>query len=620
MLGLISAIEEVHVLADIGVILLLFAIGIEFSLENLLRIRRIVLIGGGLQVLISILVTFGLGAVFGLPLPAALFAGMLVAQSSTVVMLRVLSERAELETTHGKSAVGVSIFQDITALPLLISIPVLAGATGTTGPELGILALKILGILAFIYAAARWIVPKFLHLVARTGSSEVFLLSIVFMALATAWITGAIGLPLSLGAFVAGLVVSESEYSHRALGSVLGFRDVFTSFFFISIGMLVEPMVLLSTPLLLFGLFISMFMIKVVAGIAAILLLGFPLKTALAAGLVLSPVGEFAFILSKEGFSYSLLPIELYQLFVAAAVLTMLAAPYAIALAPRIAAVVDRIPLPMRLRRGVYESPEHDHPSDLENHMIVVGLGITGKSVVRAATEALIPYEIIEMNPDTVNAERKQGETIHYGDASHPNVLNHAGIDRARVLVVTLPDAAPTRRVVDLARQMNPAIYIIARTRFVQELDALYALGANEVISEEYEISVEMFARVLRSYLVPHDDIEKFVAELRSSEYEALRDTLEPAETTRYEYHLEGLDVTTFVVASGAVAEGRSLAEMQLRNEHQVTALAVRRADEHLVVPEAKTRFEAGDLVVVAGHPKRLAEVAPLFRAPVKGD
>ena len=612
--GLISAIGEVNVLAEIGVVLLLFTIGIEFSLKNLLRIRRTVLLGGFLQVALTIGGALTIARAVGIDLRAATFFGMLVSLSSTAIVLRVLQERSEIDTSHGGASLGILIFQDIAVVPMMIATPLLAGITEPTAASLLVLGAKVVGALAVIYVGARWVVPYGLYQVARTRSNELFLLTVVFLALATAWFTAEIGLSLALGAFLAGLIVSESEYSHRALGSIASFKDVLTSFFFVSIGLLVDPQVLLQWPLLVGGLALAVLVLKLLTGTAAATMLGMPFHQSIAIGLVLCQLGEFSFILSRAGADAGLFPGSAYQVFLAVSILTMLAAPYVIGNAEAIGRMAERLPVPAAIRRGFRVQRPTDHASGLSDHLIVVGFGLSGRNVARAAAEAVIPYEIIELNPDTVLAERKNGEQIHYGDATQENVLLYAGLDRARTLVVTTPEAASTRRVVELARRLNSHVHIVARTRYVREIEALLDLGANEVVPEEYQTSVEIFSRVLRTYLVPQNDIDRFVAEIRSDGYGMLRTQARPPlQESELARHLRGVEVATLQVVGGAAYAGRTLSDTALRREYQVTAIGIKRGDGPLTIPDGDTELRPGDLVIVAGHPERVAEIAPLF-------
>jgi monovalent cation:H+ antiporter-2, CPA2 family len=332
-------------------------------------------------------------------------------------------------------------------------------------------------------------------------------------------------------------------------------------------------------------------------------------------GLALAQIGEFSFVLARAGSVSSLIGEEMYQVFVASAVITMLAAPFLLRMAP----VVADSAAQLRLARWLAGRPQLDgelRRKPLEDHVIIAGFGVNGRNVARSLAAADIPYLILEMNPETVRVERGKGTPIAYGDAAHEAVLRHAHIEAARVMVVAISDAAATRRVVELARRLNPGVYLIARTRYSQEVGPLSALGANEAIPEEFETSIEIFARVLRRYLVPREDIERQIAAIREDSYERLRQLRPPPILfPEIQRHLADLEVETFRIATEAPAVGRTLAELRLREQVGVTVLAIQRDGVTLTNPWAGTSLQAGDLVITLGRPTQFAEAAPLFRS-----
>jgi CPA2 family monovalent cation:H+ antiporter-2 len=617
-LGLIKAVHEVETLAEIGVVLLLFTIGIEFSLKSLVRVRRSVLLGGSLQVLLTIIVALVIARLFGQSFGESVFIGFLVSLSSTAIVLKLLQERAEVDSPHGRTSLAILIFQDVIVVPMMLLTPLLGGATGNVGKSLLFLLAKGIGVIVVVLISAHWIVPRLLYQIARTRSRELFILSIVVMCFAVAWLTSSIGLSLALGAFLAGLIISESEYSHQALSNILPFRDVFTSFFFISIGMLLDLGFVFKHPLLISLIALGVLFVKTITGSFASALLGFPLRTTILVGLILSQVGEFSFILSRTGLEYNLLDGNIYQTFLSVSVLTMAAAPFIVDLAPLIADSISQLPLPERIKSGLYPSPGiniADKKESLKDHLIIIGFGVNGRNVARAAKVAGIPYLIIEMNPDTVRSEQEKGELIYYGDAVQEAVLERAGINDARVLVVAISDPAATRQVTAIARRLNPKVYVIARTRFVQEVKPLYELGANEVIPEEFETSVEIFTRVLTKYLVPRNDIEKFIAEVRSDGYEMFRSpTISSPSLSDLSFHFPNIDICTLQVSDKSSIIGKSLAQIELRNKYGVTLLAIRRDSSILTNPGGDTQLSANDILILLGEPDKVAEVTGLFR------
>lgn len=622
-LGAVTAVHDVEVLAEVGVVLLLFTIGLEFSLQHLLSVKKYALGAGTLQVAGTVLAGWGVMAWAGRPAGQAVFLGWLIALSSTAIVLKILQDRAEINSPHGQIVLPILIFQDIVIVPMMLFTPFLAGATQDVTRELLLLFAKGVGIIAFVLVSARMLVPYLLYQIARTRSRELFALSIVLICMAVAWLTSALGLSLALGAFLAGLIVSESEYSHQALSHVLPFRDIFTSFFFVSIGMLWDVHILIGQPGTVLGLTAGVLVLKAVIAGVVTLALGAASRPAIMTGLALCQVGEFSFILSRAGVEYGLLTGPTYQLFLAVSILTMGVTPFILAFSPRIAGTVTRIPVPERIKarfstQAVAIAPyPHEY---LEDHLIVIGYGVNGRNVARAARIAMIPYVIIEMNPETVRAERARGEPILYGDATQEAVLKAAGADRARVLVAAVPDAPATRGITALARRMNPEMHIIARTRFVREVGPLYELGANEVIPEEFETSIEIFTRVLAKYAIPRNDIEAFVAEVRADGYEMFRHlSLPTASLADLQVSLPGVEISAIRLGARSPLAGKTLAEAALRAKYSVTVVLIHREGQTVSNPDGATMLHADDVLVLLGHEEAIAQVGRLC-APDNGD
>jgi CPA2 family monovalent cation:H+ antiporter-2 len=617
-LAWVQSVEQVEQLAEIGVILVLFAIGLEFSLADLLRMRRTVLLGGTLQVFGVLGMSFGVLWLLGTDPRKALFLGMIASLSSTAVVLRLLQQRAEVDAPHGRVSLGVLVYQDLMIVPMVLLIPVLAGAGegGGMAPALVAFALKAVGIVVMVLVLARYVVPLALARIVETRSRDMFLVAVVTICLVVAWAGSEVGLSLALGAFLAGLIVSESEYSLQALSDILPFRDLFASFFFISIGMLLDVGRILDAPAAAAGLVAGVLVLKALVAGGATLALGLSLRTAVVAGLALSQVGEFSFILAGNGLAAGLLDEGTYQSFLAAAVVSIGLTPFLMAGAPRLADALDRLPLPARLKAGTLppSAPDQEHDG-LRDHVVVVGFGVNGSSVARAARVAGIPFVAIEMNPSRVEKQRAQGVHIHYGDASQAAVLEHAGIHKARVLVVAISDAAATRRVVALARTLNPACHVIARTRYLREVEPLQAAGAHRVIPEELETAVEITARVLASYLVPKRDIDGFVAEIRAGGYEMLRTpTGASPSLADLQLTLSELEVSTLRVDEGCAVAGRPLGDTDLRRLFGITVVAIRRGDEMIPNPGADALIESGDDLIVLGLTDEVNAASELFK------
>jgi monovalent cation:H+ antiporter-2, CPA2 family len=531
-LKLIKDLHAIELLAEVGIALLLFTIGLEFSLRRLMEMKRLVLGGGGLQVVLTILIALAVEKLLGKPANQALFFGFLVALSSTAIVLKSYAERLEIDTLYGRASVGILLFQDLCIVPMMLLVPILSGQEGSSVANIALAIGKSAAVIGGIVFTARKIVPLLLYHVARLRSSEVFIIFVVLVSLGTAWLTSRFGLSMAVGAFIAGLVLSESEYSHQIVSDILPFRDVFNSVFFVSIGMLLSlnslaqnfPAVMILLAAVIVGKAI------VVAMVAR--LLRYSLRVSIALGIGLAQVGEFSFILAKAGSAQNLLSQPDYQLFLAASVLSMIATPFLIHVAPKIS-------LSLESWLGAVAAPSRETPGErapergLNRHVIVIGYGVNGRNVSKVLHRLGIPYLVLELNAETVRAAAVRGVPIRYCDAGRRQVLRHAGVEQAAIMVVAISDALVTRRAVSLARELNPDLHIIVRTRYMSEVGELFDLGASEVIPEEFETSVEIFSRVLKQYGVSNQSIEQEVEEVRKEGYAMLRSTSLPLVETR---------------------------------------------------------------------------------------
>lgn len=599
-LGLISSVEQVEMLAELGVIMLLFSIGIQFSIKELLDMKKTIFLGGTIQVLLSIFLTVLIARLFCIPCNQALFLGFLVSLSSTAIVLKQLEARAELASPHAKVDLGILIYQDIIAVPMMIIIPILAsgGAAPLPGRNTLITAFFVIAFLILAY----YMVNPLLYQIARTQSRELFLLCVIVICFSIAYLTHSAGLSLALGAFMAGLIISESEYSHQAMANILPFVDTFTSLFFISIGMLLDSRIILEHFPLIIAFTFLLISLKVVIAVLVTIILGYPLRTSVLVGFALCQVGEFSFILSLAGLDNNLISGELYQGFLSAAVFSMILTPFLMALAPRIAAILSKLSFPERIRSG---SRAVDFKTEREesNHLIIVGYGVNGKNLARAASSAGIPFVILEINSDTVSKEKKRGLPIMYGDATQELLLVQAGIERARMLVIAIHDSAASRCITAVARRINPSLYILVRTRFVADVHDLHELGANQVIPEEYETSVEIFARVLANFMVPRDEIEAYIDIVRKEDYGMFR-TISEAALDRDRSHkidLSDFNLSTIRVNENSLIMAKKIEEMAVRKNYGVNILAIRRGEDVISNPGGGDRIEKGDYLILLG-------------------
>jgi CPA2 family monovalent cation:H+ antiporter-2 len=613
-LAFITDTHQVEQMAEIGVVLLLFTIGIELSLKELMRIKHLVLWGGGLQVLITILAVAGIGMACGYSGQQALFFGFLVALSSTAILMKLLIDSGQADAPHGKMAMGILIFQDLCIVPLMLLTPLLAGS-GNGLQNILIICVKASVVVLAAHYGARFLVPWIFKQVVRTRSRELFILTIIFIGLGTAWLTAMAGLSLALGAFIAGLAISESEYSHQALSDIIPFREAFMSLFFISVGMLLDPTILIKYPLLIASLVATILVIKTLITAGAAMTLGVPMRIAIITALSLAQIGEFSFVLSQAGVKVGLLTPELYQIFLAASIATMGLTPVCLKYANLIADFVSGLlPHEWTRGRGVLARSEKSIP--LNGHVVIVGYGVNGKNLARVLKTLQIQHIVIETNPFTVRKEAKKGQHILFGDASQAELLKHAHIDKARAMVVAISDAAASRRVASLARQLNPSLHIIVRTRYLLEVEALYKLGVNEVIPEEFETSVEILSRVLRNYLVPQDDIERCIAEVRSDGYDMLRSmSRRHSHAVGISGYLSGAEIATYRVKKGSPLEGKGLRDGTIRDMSGATVLVIKRNDEVVANPDPVWELHSDDLVLLLGMPEQLAVAARLFES-----
>src|SRR5213594_4417983 len=495
-LGLVSDVHQVESLAEVGVILLLFTIGIEFSLSRLREMGRQVVAGGGAQVGLTVALSCVLAMALHLSWRVSLLVGFLVALSSTAIVLKGLTDKGEIDAPHGRLATGVLIFQDLCVVPMMLVLPFLAGRSGGGAGALFLALGKAVLVVISVLVLARTVVPRALAEILKTRSRELFLIAVILVGTLTALGTAAAGASLALGAFLAGLVISESDYGHQAMAELLPFRDIFISLFFVAVGMLVQLDVVLQHPALTFAGVAVLLSGKTLTAAVGPALLGYSARVALLAGLAVSQIGEFSFVLAREGRGTGLLSEGLYQTFLAVAVLTMLVTPFLLQGGP---ALLDRLDRVIRLDRvlpGLRPQEVAPATEPLADHVVIAGLGLNGRNLAAALRAIRVPYLIVELNPQTVRHARAQGEPAFYGDATREEILRALGVDRARLFVVAISDPAATRRLVRVARGLNPTLHIIARTRYVVEIPELARLGANVVIPEEFETSIEIFTRV----------------------------------------------------------------------------------------------------------------------------
>ncbi len=603
--------HEVERLADVGVVLLLFTIGLDLSLAELRRIGRLIVLGGGLQVGLTTLAVWGLARALGLPSPQGVFVGFLVALSSTAIVLRGLAERGETDAPHGRLILGVLLFQDLCVVPMMLVTPLLAGGGG------GAWAIpKALAEAALVVAAClllgRVVVPRAFALVARTRRRDLFVLAVVLACAGIAWLTSLVGLSLALGAFLAGIVLADTEFGHQALADVLPLRDIFTSLFFVTIGTLLDLRVVVSRPGLTLGLVAAVILGK--AGVAALagLAMRFPARAAIISALALAQVGEFSFVLARLGSELGLLGAEPMRLFLAASVLSMLVTPLALSVGPRLAAGAARLRGLERLL-GIRDEPERAAAEGLSGHVLVLGYGVGGELLAEALHAARVPYAVLDMNAGRIRAARERGEPAWYGDVTSAEILERVGAARARQIAVMLNDPGATLRAVRLARRLAPEAAILARVRHVAEVPLLVAAGATQAVAQEFEASLELIGQVLKGAALPFHSIG---ARLEAARSRAAASGWSAAGGGS-DAGLLGMDVTSAAVREGHWIAGRSLAESRLRTLSGATLVGLSRDGATAIHPAPDERFKPGDVLYLVGDEvQRAAAMALLEQGP----
>ncbi|WP_337431139.1 cation:proton antiporter [Bilophila sp.] len=610
-LGLVQNPHAVELLAEIGVVLLLFSIGLEMSGEELMRLKRPVFVGGTAQVALTIGAFMGLGVLIGQTWQESMMYGFLASLSSTAIVLSRLQQKAQSESPQGRLDFSVLIFQDIAVVPMMLAIPILAGEGDTDIWGMLISAGRTLVILVGGWLLARHVVPRVMQLVLRTRSKELMLMTVLGLCFAIALGTASLGLSLALGAFLAGLLLSGSEYSLNVLEGILPFKDVFTSLFFISVGMLLDVDFLVHHLDKVFLFAALLILLKSVLSLPPMLLVGYPLRVSILAAMSLAQIGEFSFVLASSAVNGGLMDDDAYQMFLAASIVTMILTPTVMEAAPKVASFVSRY-----LHLPIDEEAAAQKDESLKDHLIIVGFGVGGKHLARTAREAGIPYVILEMNPDTVSRYGGK-EPIHGGDASKPLVLEHFGIRNARVIAVVISDPSAVRAITAVARKLNPKVHIVVRTRFLGEVDALRRLGANDVIPEDFETSIEVFSRVLGYYLVPRQTIERFVNSIRHEYYNMarqLRMTGMDLPSLADEV-LTGLEVVACKVEPGCALDGKRLTDTSLRRKYGVTVVGIRHAGQIIPSPGGDASLHGDDTVFLFASPASLTTVMPFFHA-----
>ena len=600
--SLIRAVEQVEILSEIGVILLLFVIGMELSIKQLISIKKTVFLGGSLQVGITAFVTTIVYYFLSYSWPQSVFVGFLFSMSSTAIVLKTLQERKEITAPHGRNALAILIFQDIIVVPMMLIAPLLAGQSANIGMDILSLIVKSVIVLVITILSARYVVPRVMHSVAKTNSKELFLLVTITLCFAVAYLTSQIGLSLALGAFIAGLIISESAYSHQATSMILPFRELFTSFFFISVGMLLDlDFFFINIPLILF-LVLLVFVVKASIAAFAVSVLKYPPRTVLLTGLALFQVGEFAFILSKVGIEYNLLDVQTNQYFLSVSIVSMILTPFVIMYAEYIANRFIGLSKKIGLDPTKVSSKRSSEiPADsLENHLVIIGYGVNGSNLTKAAASSNIPYVVIEMNAETVRQQKAKGLPILFGDATQDHILEAVHISSARAAVIAISNHHATATIIKNIRSHSESLYLVVRTRYVKETSELLAMGADAVIPEEFETSIQIFTQVLQNFMVPEDDIEELVEEVRADNYQLFKGEVKLPKSYRPR-NIADFNITCLkMISDSNEFLGKPIQDLNLKETYGIQILVIKRQDDILDrIPPEETLRQGDELYVL---------------------
>lgn len=626
-LRLVDSLPNAGLVAEMAIIFLMFTIGLEFSFKKLVALKREFFRLGLLQVAVTILLTALVGrAALDLPLPKALFVGYLISLSSTALVMKLLQDAREVETPYGKNGLSILLFQDLAVIPMMLSLPLLlrpslkAGALPQmSGAAVAVTAAAVVAMLVGLWLASRYVIPFLLEQVVATRSREVFFYSVIFLCLGVAYLFSYAGLSLSLGAFAAGLMISEGPYGRQVTADIVPLRDSFLGLFFASVGMLLDLRFVAAHWWQLLAFIAALFVIKTLMVTAVALVNRLPLSIAVIMGLMLMQIGEFSFILAARGRDLGLLGDVDYQYFLSASVLSMAFTPFLFKLAPRLALLRPasrwRSIATSRAAGAVREqvrthAPHGAHKTADPGHTIIVGFGISGQNLAAAFDSLHIPYKAIELNYAAVKRRSREGVNIHYGDATRSEVLEHAGIQTARLVVIAVAGAKLIEAVIHAVRRLRPDVQIIVRSQYVRDIEAIPQEPRTDIVIGEIETTVELLAHSLRVYGVSSGEIRQYMDQARTqlSTYAQLAGSLASPQLTLPSWEALSM-VRPLRVASTYKAHGKTLAELSLRQRTGAAIVSVFREGLGTTIPGGSFELRVGDVVHVIGDAEALAAV-----------
>ena len=596
----ISEIHNIELLAEIGVALLLFALGLEFSFKKLKPVRHVALIGTPIQIGLTIAYGIAIGRWFDMDWNNSIWLGALISLSSTMVLLKTLMNQGRIGTLSSKVMVGMLIVQDLAVVPMMIILPQL----GSEGPSLAILGLaaaKATVFLVVMVLLGTRLLPRLIAYIARWNSRELFLLAITAIGLGVGYATYLVGLSFAFGAFIAGMVLSESDYGHQALSDIIPLRDLFGLLFFVSVGMLLDPVFLYKhlQLVLLLVMLVTLGKGLLFAGISR--LFGYVNVIPLAVGLGLFQVGEFSFVLARVGLSSKAINVELYSLVLNATVLTMILTPFISGLTTPLYAMLKR-----RSKKEpilTINIPE----AGLQNHIIIAGGGRVGFHVAQVLMRLRMCFVIIELDHHRMQAAKQAGMPVIFGDAAQSVVLEAAGIKEARLLLATLPAVISGKALVKQIKQLHPALHIVARAESIAEIRSMHEQGVYEVVQPEFEASLEIIRQALLHLSFPASEIRKFTNAVRRESYAPLyQDQPEFLPTALLYDAANLLDLTWVSVHADSPVIGKSIKELAIRTQTGVSVIGIRHGKKLELNPAINYRFNDGDMVAVIGSPDQV--------------
>ncbi|MEJ1931310.1 cation:proton antiporter [Nostoc sp. NIES-2111] len=621
-LGLIKEVIQVETLAQFGVAFLLFALGVEFSFAELKKVKAIALGGGGLQIALTILITVvvcGLTGAWG-TLPAkGVFLGSILSLSSTAVVLKCLMERNETETPHGQVMLGILVVQDLALGLMLAVLPALHEPGEVIGVAVLTALLRIGLFAAGAVVAGIWLIPPLLRLLARTESRELFLLGVVALCLGIALLTESLGLSIEMGAFVAGLMISEVEYADQTLTYVEPLRDIFASLFFAAIGMLIDPVFLLQNIELILGLVALVFLGKFLIITPLVKFFRYPLKTALIVGLGLAQIGEFSFVLASEGQALGLVSRRVYLLILGTTAVTLMLTPFVLRLVPSLFNFAESIPWLKPYIAGEGQALDVSEDLPYKDHVVVCGYGRVGQNLVKLLQQHNLPVVVIDQSESRIQQVRDAGIPYVYGNCVSFHVLETAGVNHAKGMAIALPDPMSTRLCVKRALELCPEIDLVVRATQDKNIELLYQLGAKEVVQPEFEASIEMATHFLTDLGWTPGLLQQEMQQIRSDHYLDFRPERNANEVSRHlQEATQDLNRRWYPLPTDSPLIGMTLEEADMRYLTGVSLMAIRRTNgEEIDYPNNQTKLEAGDRLLIVGANEEVAALEEFAQGKV---